>query len=849
MILWTRINLKSEKGSAMILALSVIFILTAFGAVSLMTSVANIQMSGRYRDWSKDYYALDMVAENKVKDINTQLELAETDAQNYMKGQYYLFANSSSLPTGDMQVISGEQPNIYSQWYNNVQPYLDDMNNTDNQNKQQDFLNATFQRLYYYYASYLLYNEGNTSLTYENDSSVPLSTYQNDLFDYTNQQVLNSGNLTVQFDTKNTIDPNSIKGKDVAVKMNVMIPTYSAPPTQMNNMPLQGNPIWTNAITAAGSIGFQGSGTSTINGDLFSADKDEFVGTNSLYLNDNNVQASGIYTNGQGVDLVINGNIYSKGNLHIFGNNSNSQINVNKYISNFNTAMKNNVFSNNGLFFDNDSTAYPPPTTDAGYPYIQQGLINPADTTLHFVNEDVSGGNIYCNSLSVDQGVSGGTINAAGNVSTFNDIKMNGTNLNALNSQITVAGNYIGINYQTSNGDPNASSTVINNTPLTGGEISLESKFIVPGIAFAQYTGVKPNGATDFTWSDHLYYSTGESITARNAAIYGAYMALPNHPYPGYGYVFDQYTNDPEPQQPYDVTNINSYYLMQANNTDGNDPNNLSVIPKISQSADYLSGKSVVSNVFLGSNVDGYSLGEALLHNSSTAPTATVYGPSFDDLQIPAPQLPAQPQSVLPSYALDRSRYFAFYSNLSKIFVAKVQNLGTVANTDNAGNIINTVKSVNADNIFKGFVDNSVVLNAPPGQTWANSVPPSNMSDAFVYMQPQNGSATLDLPANCSYSGIIYCAGTRNLSITGTGTFNGAIICEGNVTVSGTPTIIYDEGVIKTTLESNSNIRNFFAPGQMGGITYFSYTTPASDGAVRTDVKRYQVVEWKEEQN
>lgn len=95
-----------------------------------------------------------------------------------------------------------------------------------------------------------------------------------------------------------------------------------------------------------------------------------------------------------------------------------------------------------------------------------------------------------------------------------------------------------------------------------------------------------------------------------------------------------------------------------------------------------------------------------------------------------------------------------------------------------------------------------------------------------------------------NYSGIIYCEG--NLNITGNGTFNGAIICEGNVTVSGNPTITYDEEAIKGTLESYSSIRSFFAPGNMGGVTYSSYTAPSYDGAVRTNVVRYKILEWKE---
>ena len=54
--------------------------------------------------------------------------------------------------------------------------------------------------------------------------------------------------------------------------------------------------------------------------------------------------------------------------------------------------------------------------------------------------------------------------------------------------------------------------------------------------------------------------------------------------------------------------------------------------------------------------------------------------------------------------------------------------------------------------------------------------------------------------------------------------------------MSGNPTITYDEEAIKRTLESYSSTRKFFAPGNMGGVTYSSYTAPSYDGAVRSNV-------------
>jgi len=973
-----RVNLKSEKGNAMIMALSIILTLTAFSTVSLMTSVANIQMSSKYKNWSTEYYSLDKNAEDKVNQVNKLLETAESYAQNYMTEQYYLFDPNDhdyqiyldGIPS-QLQILPTAQNYIFTRWQSEVQPYLTDRSSSTYQQKQQVFISDTLTRLYYYYVSNLLDPDGtNSSVTYLVDPSQK-AVYQSKLFTDSWDSDWEKGKLSVDINTKNItfptdpIEADTVNGKTVSVKLNILSPTYTTShlptyTTLQQTKKVKGNPIWTNAITAAGSIGFVG-GKSKIQGDLFSADKDE-----SLYLNDNEVNASGIYSNGAEVDIF--GNVYSKGNFHIIG--SGSTINVKAYPTDFQTTFKNNVFSNNKLFFDNsDTTTYSIPT---GYSYIQQNQdIN--DSTLYFVNADITGGNIYCNSLSVDHTkVDNGKIYAHGNVCTFNDIKMDNTILNSDNttysngsdSTISVSKNCIGINSEAHNGDPNASSTVINNTALSGNTIELNGKIIMPGTAWAQYTGIKPDGATSFNWSNHVYYQTGESITANNADIFSAYMMPVNddHSYPGYDYVYDQYATNESPTS--DESDISSYYLMRHINTDGTDSQNKSVIPKINQLADYLGGISdkPVSNIFSGSSVEGYSLGIALLHANSSAPRATVYyGPTIPEPPL-LPKLPnipldSQPNSVI-GYTAYQNRYTAIQSTLLRMFLSKVQNLGNpiglnfavestgyIAHAD-AGLVdksvvldsngvlspnINSTLSATSDafvyiqgsdpstlnitnsysgiiycegdltisgngmfsgaiicegnvtvegptitydkeviqNVLElpdnvaysffskltsfensidkplGFVDKSIVLNNDDSLRDGINPSASGMQNSFVYIKQSDGS-TYTLPSG-TYSGILYCEG--NLNISNDVSFNGAIIGESNVTVSGDSTISYDEGVIQSVLAADRNARDFFAPGARGWDTDITYSTTAYDGAVRqANLKRFQIVEWKEEQ-
>ncbi len=848
MRLWTREHLKSENGNALLMALSVIMVLTAFGTASLMTSVANIHMSSSYRNWSQQYYILDVNAEDKVNQLNILLQSAEKDAQDYMAGQYYIYPDPTNIPPVNLRISLTAQTYINTQW-GNVAPHMQDLNNPDYQAKLQTFQNDTFQRLYYYYASQRLYqSSGYTSVTYLNDPSVSLGNYQDDLFSQGTQALadgslivnINSANDITTTNTINGINPNTVNkndsnfvnGKSVAVKVDVQFPTYTTL-TQTQQIPIQGNPIWANAITSAGNIGFVGSGTSTIKGDIFSADNSE-----PLPINDNTVTNNGIFS--QGADVEIYGNVYSKGNLHIIG--SNSTIGVHNYPNDMVVDMKNNIFANNNLYFDlaaleaQNLAQNPDPNPRMTLTDYIQGSIPSGKTYIPMVYQDSNGGNVYCNSLAVEgsyanQAVAVGNINVAGNVTTYNDIRMDG-----LNSKITVSQNNIGINSTASStGDPNASSAVINNTALpqpgsaAGSTITLAGNFIVPGTAFASYNAVKKPGDSLFSWNpnSYSYYQTGESITASSPDIFSAYMTpviSPNNT--DYNYYYDQYTNDPKPT-PDNVTtesNLSAYYLMRAD-AQGS-PGSDILEPKIKQLVDFLHqpGKVVVTNIFSGSSVNGYALGGALLQKPGTS-TATVYDPIVSD-----------PNSNYTDYVNNQNAFAIFKNWLANIFQDKTQQLGTAT------------KSASS---FDGvFVNKSAIISNGTLVTGGVNISPT-VTPSFVYLQQSltnPNSNSLNLPAGTVYSGIIYCEG--NLNITGSGTFNGAIICEGNVTVSGTPTISYAETAIMATLMSSSNIRNFFAPGAMGGVNYSPHppTTTSYDGAVRQNAVRYKILEWKEQQ-
>ncbi|SDH92112.1 DUF2572 family protein [Desulfosporosinus hippei] len=851
-----RINLKSEKGNALLMALSIILILTSFGTVSLMTSVANIQMSAKHRDWSKDYFKLDMEAERKVNDLSAQLEIAEAQAQRYMAGHYYA-KDQTDIDSDDelrIGVLDGQEY-IYTQWQTTLDP-----NTSDAEKKK--FMEDTLKRVYYYYASSLmqlnLHQTDGFTTSYLKNNTEPindLNAYQRALFD--DSYILNDLKLI----EKIAVNDSSVIGKAVSVKLNVQLPAYEMV-QQSKKITFNGNPVWTNVITATGSIGFEGSGDKRINGDLFSADKDEFPENQVIFFqdrddttllndNDTNVYPAGVYSDGANVDIY--GNVYSRGNLHIIG--SQSEINVHLYSdssTSISTDLKNQVFANNNLFFDYRTMKDIAHTMITSSDDFIQNLMTADKPYIPLIYEDVYGGNVYCNSLSVDeknykgQYVDNSVISVDGNVTAFNDIKMNGTS-----SEITVGsslgrGNLIGINSEAIKKDPNACSTVINNKPLSqdgssGSTIKLNGKFIVPGTAYAEYAGYRAyeeymenNDASYDTISSKRYYRTGESITARSSNIFSAYLTpVPSdilndstnpwhNAFLQYMYVSDQYTLDPQ--------SGNSFYLLRGEEPPTLNKESDKFDAKRLRLVEHLGRDPVQTNIFSGldpDKVEGYSLGEALLHGR------IVHGPK---ITYPDPADPTnyrldlstdlQPHSIL-RYIDNQNAFGTFQESLYNSFIAKTWNLGT------ADKLATSFDGV--------FVEKSAIFTNTTLNTAINVIP--SEKPTFVYLKPSFGSpAILDLSNSSELKGIIYCEG--DLDIVGDGSLNGTIICEGNVKVEGSPTITYDEDVIQTVLVADGNARRFFAKLSMGDDT--NVTTTSYDGAVRKNVVRYKIVEWKE---
>lgn len=207
------------------------------------------------------------------------------------------------------------------------------------------------------------------------------------------------------------------------------------------------------------------------------------------------------------------------------------------------------------------------------------------------------------------------------------------------------------------------------------------------------------------------------------------------------------------------------------------------------------------------SDVDGYVAEIAPIQHSASD-NATLYTNS------PDPTV-----EVLPHSTANSNRYSTLTTGsdnyLMEVFKLKTQKLGANVATGS----------------FNDFVDESVLASL-------------NWPDIIKF----TSSGTLDINVAANQEGIVYCKGDLTIidsDTTSHDTFKGTIICTGNVTIRDDVTIIYDEDKVLDKLIYNENVRKFFENGSMGKrvADYMEYSTSSG---TRTIPKRYRIREWKE---
>ncbi len=799
------------------LVLCVILILTALGTVALAASVLNARLSGKVMSWTKEYYSLDTKAERYVQSIDQQLITAENDARTYVQDRYdkksadelpteFNDDNSYNMDTGAQTFFNGHYKETWTRNTSEgaieitLQDYIDDplfMLDRSASYKKDNSLTAEqafsadvkkyndelFDRIYFFMLSKKLTALADDPATSgaievkEREASLgdPCTKKFTDFSSSTwDGMTPNDGDIKLEICVSNNSadDP-----KEVKAQISVVKPRYETI-IQTVSTPVYGNPVWTNAITASGSITFASGAAATIGGDVYTS------------------SSGGISVDG-GSNAVIRGNVYTQGDLAIAGNGGRL------WVSNAVTGSSGVTYDRKRLIYGNDYFM------DTKRFYDITGIDPSLGSWNQFFYPDLTDrGNVYCSSLLVKDGVQGAALKVDGNLWTKDDIQMDGRHSDIRIGTADTSGSstvpltsYIGLNPFSTANDPNSSSSIINNYPdndagMTGSSITIDSNFVVPGVAFYEFDGGKDD---QFKFGDKYYYKSAESISARTTSPTAIISA----------YYYDEDTSE----TPYS-TFKNSEDVDLDLITPGSESGTESGTGEINKKREALvsffgTNDNIRTNIKTDLTVpNGYVAGVALLQSGRDTDAQLYTSTSPSGILLP------NSGQYLVNYSRLISANDGGINALMAAFDSKTKQLGKVANGS-----------------FDELLDTEVTTSL------SEIIKPDDL-------EPATGARILDLGGPSDIlEGIVYSEG--NLMIQGSGTFKGTVICRGNVTITGKPTVIYDENVIWGKLQMYKSVRDFFAKGNTDGAigTINDYSTTSGQ---RTVLKRYKILSWQE---
>lgn len=822
------------------LVLCVILILTTLGTVALAASALNASLSGKVTNWTKEYYTLDTQAERCVQLIDQQLITAENDARTYVQYRYDK-KSAGELPSEFIDDTPYDMDSSAQAFFNKhyqetwtrdttggaikittegaieitLQDYIDDpdlMHERSASYSQDNSLTAEqafsadvkkyndelFDRIYFFMLSKRLTTLAGTVTSGAiaiQDREAPKTGPCTDKFtDFSSaawdDMAPNDGDIKLDISVSNDRPDDP---KEVKARISVVKPHYETILKTVST-PVCGNPVWTNAITASGSITFASGAAATIDGDVYASCADGVSAEDGIFAEDSS-------------NVVIRGNIYTQGDLAITGNAGRLRVtSVATVPSGISYKLKKLIYGNDNFL-------------DTKHFYDVTGIDPNLEKWNQFFFKDLADrGNVYCSSLLVSEGVQEAELKVDGNLWTKDDIQMDGRQSDisigtsetietseTSGSQVVPLTSYIGLNPFSDRNNPNASSSVINNFPSNDdgtpdSSITIDSNFVVPGVAFYEFSG-GPEGYQEPSGGKY-YYKSAESISARTTsptAIISAYYYdnTPGTPYGTFknseGVDFDLITPVTEPGKESDEINKKKEALVNFFGAPSNIRTNITT--DLTGPNGYVAGVALLQS---GINSN------AKLYKSDSSETAS--GTSSGIF------LPGSTQ-----YLGKYSELISANGGINALMAAfdsKTKQLGKAA-----------------DGNFDDLLDTSVHTSS------AGIIKPE--------IDPATGARILDLGDDPSaiLEGIVYSEG--NLTIRGNGIFKGTVICRGNVTVTGNPTVIYDESVIWGKLEMYKSVRDFFAKGNTDGVigTLNDYSSTSGE---RTVLKRYKILSWQE---
>ena len=846
-------KLHSEKGTAAIITLSVILVLTALGTVSLLASAMNVRMSGRIISWSEDYYTLDTKAEGYVHKIDEMVLIpAEEDARHYVINRLDrakpedldgLFHDDSLTPPGDpYQMYISYAQDYFNKYYLETWTYEagGDKHEYTVHDYEQAIVDGTFN--------------GKTieeiSRNYVNDRSPAedraARAYTGDLLQYTEELFdrVYFHMVAKRLEYLHMHDDDFSNAKaNIVIKSIAYDENYGRrEDTEQNRCTYRFSNIWDESRTISETWERikPESGDITIYIRAWDPTniRDKLVHVavevirpayetieKTIYtpVYGNPIWANALTVRG-GIKIgeeapakaEIKGDVYASGasgepyesGLTVF-NNTTVDIYGNVYTAGNVQAVSIREGNGGTLRVHTSETgssgvSYNYKKAIYGNEYLHENhyaydidIEYTADQgagagSIPFVFKDsVDQGNVYCESLEVAEGVEWATLQVDGNLWTMDDIQMDGQR-----SLIRVG------TTETSGGEVRARYSYIGLNPFSDENDPNKSSSVINNFPF--FGDGTPNSSiilnSNFLVPGvafyHFYDSDGNNKFYKSIESATARTMNPTS-------IINAYV---------DTAGAGGYFNLEGDEfrliPEENDPQRNA----LTQFVNDIDGvyTNVRSNL---TNPAGYVAGVALIEKASGA-KATVYthNPGMDT-----------PGAV----SLDGSNNNQIaFSNVT--FEPKIFRLHT-AKTKMLGKYVGTYDPDAAPIDFGDLVHRDMLLSM--GLSDIVRIP----SDGTLNINPGSGGVT---------SGIVYCAG--DMTIRGDGTeFKGAIICEGDVTIEGDVRITYDEDVIRRKLRYSEKLRTFFSKGEMGDKLFDIHEYSTTSGE-RVNVKRYRIPAWKE---
>ena len=848
-------KLHSEKGTAAIITLSVILVLTALGTVSLLASAMNVRMSGRIISWSEDYYTLDTKAEGYVHKIDEMVLIpAEEDARHYVMNRLDrakpedldgLFHDDSLTPPGDpYQMYISYAQDYFNKYYLETWTYEagGDRHEYTVHDYEQAIVDGTFNGKTIEEISRNYVNDGSpaedrAARAYTGD----LLQYTEELFDrvYFHMVAKRLEYLHMHDDDFSDAKANIVI-KSIAYDENYgrrenteqnrctyrfsnirdESPTRTISETWEHIKPESGDitiyiRAWdpTNIRDKLVHVAVEviRPAYETIEKTIYTP-----VYGNPIWANALTVRGGIKIGEEAPAKAVIKGDVYASGasgepyesGLTVF-NNTTVDIYGNVYTAGNVQAVSIREGNGGTLRVHTSETgssgvSYNYKKAIYGNEYLHENhyaydidIEYTADQdagagSIPFVFKDsVDQGNVYCESLEVAEGVESATLQVDGNLWTMDDIQMDGQR-----SLIRVG------TTETSGGEVRARYSYIGLNPFSDENDPNKSSSVINNFPF--FGDGTPNSSiilnSNFLVPGvafyHFYDSDGNNKFYKSIESATARTMNPTS-------IINAYV---------DTAGAGGYFNLEGDEfrliPEENDPQRNA----LTQFVYDIDGvyTNVRSNL---TNPAGYVAGVALIEKASGA-KATVYthNPEMDT-----------PGAV----SLDGSNNNQIaFSNVT--FENKIFRLHT-AKTKMLGKYVGTYDPDAAPIDFGDLVHRDMLLSM-------------GLSD--IVRIPSGGTLNINPGSGGVTSGIVYCAG--DMTIRGDGTeFKGAIICEGDVTIEGDVRITYDEDVIRRKLRYSEKLRTFFSKGEMGDKLFDIHEYSTTSGE-RVNVKRYRIAAWKE---